>query len=159
MSRLIGRTTIIAVGKLRHKPWQNAQQDYLSRLQRYTHLRLVEVKDVLGRGQPDAVSVQKESSALLKAAADIPYTIAMSSEGQELTSIQFANFVQRNIELYGHIAFLIGGPLGFDKHVTAQCSTTLSLSRLTFPHEIARLLLLEQLYRAATILRGEKYHK
>ena len=157
--RLTGHLAVIAVGKLRRTAWREAQQDYVARLQRYTHLQLIELKDVVGHGVPDAVGKQRESQALLDAAADFPFTVALSAEGREMDSLQFADFIRRKIELYGRLAFLVGGPLGFEPRVADQCAFTLALSKMTFPHEIARLLLLEQLYRAATILSGEKYHK
>ena len=83
----------------------------------------------------------------------------MTPTGKQLDSLELASFVRNQIGLYGRLAFVIGGPLGLSDEVLQACQETLSLSRLTFTHEIARLILLEQLYRAGTIVAGENYHK
>ncbi|MBN1877104.1 MAG: 23S rRNA (pseudouridine(1915)-N(3))-methyltransferase RlmH [Anaerolineae bacterium] len=160
MSRLSGRLTLIAVGKLRQKAWLAAQAEYMKRLQRYyAGFDLVEVKDFVGRGAPDAVAMQREGDLLLKAAAPAGRRIALDVTGTQLDSPALAAFVQKRVETYGSLAFLIGGPVGLAPDVLTRCEDSLSLSPLTFPHELARILLLEQLYRAATLLSGEKYHK
>ena len=79
--------------------------------------------------------------------------------GRLMDSATLAAFLQRQIETYGHLAFAIGGPVGLSDAVASACQETLALSPLTFPHELARVILLEQLYRAMTILKGESYHK
>lgn len=151
--------TVAAVGKLRRREWQAAQADYLKRLQRYAVVELVEVKDAVGQGFPDAVAIKREGEQLLKATAVARRRILLTADGQELSSEGFASFVQKEMETFGQIAFLLGGPLGFGGEVIEKASVRLSLSRLTFPHELARIVFLEQIYRAFTILRGEKYHK
>lgn len=159
MQRLSGHITIAAVGKIKRMQFRFIQDDYLKRLNRHTDVNLVEVKDAVGKGDPDGVAVEKEGERLLKATEEASRRIALVSTGLQLDSLELADFVQNQIGLYGRIAFLIGGPLGFSEAVLHNCQETLSLSRLTFTHEIARLLLLEQLYRAATIVAGEPYHK
>jgi 23S rRNA (pseudouridine1915-N3)-methyltransferase len=159
MVRLTGKMTLIAVGKLHSAYWRAAQQEYLTRLRRYTDITLIEVKDVVGRGTPDAVAMQREGEALLAAAKDARRMIALTATGKQMESLQLAEFLRKQFEVYGSLAFLIGGPVGLSPEVLAACDDTLSLSLLTFPHELARVVLLEQLYRAATIIGGEKYHK
>jgi 23S rRNA (pseudouridine1915-N3)-methyltransferase len=159
MARLSGKITIVAVGKLQSTHWRTAQQDYLKRLRRYTDVDVIEVKDVVGRSVPDVVAMQREGETLLAAAKDAHRTIALNATGKQLDSPQLADFLRKQIEVYGSVAFLIGGPVGLSPEVLAACDDALSLSSLTFPHELARVILLEQLYRAATILSGEKYHK
>jgi len=159
MARLSGTITVAAVGKLRAAHWRAAQQDYLKRLRRYTQVQLVEVKDAVGRGLPDAVAMQREGAALLTAAKDARRIIALHAAGKQMDSLQLAKFLRKQIEVYGRVAFLIGGPVGLSTEVLEACDDQFSLSALTFPHELARVMLLEQLYRAATILSGEKYHK
>lgn len=158
MTRSSGQITLIAVGKLKTKPWKLAQDEYLGRLGHYTRFELVELKDMVGT-LPDHVAVAKEGELLLNAAASIPIRIALTPVGHPLTSPQLADFLQKQIELYSHLAFLMGGPLGFSAQALAACPQQISLSPLTFTHEMARVILLEQLYRAFTILHGEKYHK
>ena len=158
MARLSGQLDIVAVGKLRRQPWLAVQEDYLKRLRRYTSVQLFEVKDVVGR-RPDAVALQREGESLLRAAGGAHCRIALTPAGREWSSPELAAFLQRRIEIYGRLAFLIGGPAGLSPEVLDACDVTLALSRLTFPHELSRILLLEQLYRAATILSGDPYHK
>ena len=159
MPRLSGYITVVAVGKLRESHWRSAQEDYCKRLRRYTTFALHEVKDVAGRGTPDRAAKQKEGEALLKAAKSASRKIALTAAGRQMSSPRLAEYLQRQVQLYGRVAFLIGGPLGLSEDVLAECDEQLSLSPLTFPHEMARVILLEQLYRACTILNGEKYHK
>ena len=153
------KIVVAAVGKLRRRELKALQADYLKRLQRYTAMQLVEVKDAVGRGYPDAVAMQREGEQLIKATATAQRRILLSSDGKEMTSEGLAAFVQAQLETYDQIAFLIGGPLGFAAEVSETADARLSLSKLTFPHELARIIFLEQLYRAFTILRGQKYHK
>lgn len=159
MPRLIGQITVIAVGKIRKSHWEAAQDDYCKRIKRYTDFELIEIKDVVGRGKPDAVAMQKEGQRLLKAAQSASRKIALTERGRQMSSPRLAKYLQRQIQLYGRIAFLIGGPLGFSDDVLVACDEQLSLSPLTFPHELARVILLEQLYRACTIINNEQYHK
>lgn len=159
MPRLSGKIAIAAVGKLRSEHWRAAQQDYLKRLQRYTQVTLIEVRDAVGRGVPDDVAMRREGEALLSAVKAARHTIALTANGKQMGSPQLAKFLRKQIDVFGSIAFLIGGPVGLSPEVLEACDDQLSLSALTFPHELARVVLLEQLYRAATILGGEKYHK
>ena len=159
MAKLPGHLAIIAVGKMRTSHWLAAQEAYLARLPHYCDVELLEVRDGVGAGLPDAVALQKEAERLLKVASDSQRLIALTPTGQHTTSENLAKFVAQQLERYGRIAFLIGGPLGFAPEVTQAAHTQLALSYLTFPHELARVLLLEQLYRAFTILNNEPYHK
>ena len=157
--RLNGRLTIATVGKVKNKAWLAAQADYVKRLGHYTTLDLIEVKDVVGRSIPDEVAMAKEGEQLLQAVADSQRLIALTPTGKLRSSPSLATWLQKRVVDYGRIAFLIGGPLGFSDDVLAACHEEISLSPLTFTHELARILLLEQLYRACTILAGEQYHK
>ncbi|MDX1415173.1 MAG: 23S rRNA (pseudouridine(1915)-N(3))-methyltransferase RlmH [Candidatus Promineifilaceae bacterium] len=154
-----GQIVIAAVGKLRHREWRSMQNDYLKRLRRYTGINLVEVKDSVGKGFPDQVAMTREGEQLLQATSDVQRRVLLTPNGQEMSSEAFAEFIQKQIETFGRIGFLVGGPLGFSEEVIFGADTALALSQLTFPHELARIILLEQLYRAFTILRGESYHK
>ncbi len=155
----LGKITIAAVGKLKKDHWRSAQIDYVKRLRQYTELTLVEVRDYLGKGTTDEVAVAKEGEALLAATKSANYRIALSSEGQQIHSIDFAAQVLHWIENYSDIAFLIGGPVGLAPDLLHVVQFELSLSSLTFPHELARIILLEQLYRSGTILNNHPYHK
>ena len=157
--RLNGRLTIAAVGKIKNRAWLAAQDDYVKRLSRYTSLNVVEVKDVMGRSVPDEVALVREGEQLLQAAKDSHRLVALTPTGKLRSSPNLARWLQKRAVDDGRIAFLIGGPLGFSDEVLAACHEQISLSPLTFTHELARILLLEQLYRACTILAGEQYHK
>lgn len=147
------------MGKLKAAHWEAAQADYADRIQRYISFRITEVKDAVGRGRPDAVAIEKEGEALLAAAADSRRLIALTPDGQQTHSPGLARFLRGQIEHHGRIAFFIGGSLGLSTAVLDASHFHLALSPLTFPHELARVILLEQLYRAFTILSNEPYHK
>ena len=157
--RLNGRLIIATVGKIKNKAWLVAQDDYVKRLGHYTTLDLIEVRDVVGRSIPDDVAMAKEGEQLLQAVADSQRLIALTPTGKLRSSPGLAAWLQKRVVDDGRIAFLIGGPLGFSDEVLAACHEEISLSPLTFTHELARILLLEQLYRACTIVAGEQYHK
>lgn len=159
MARPIGHLTVAAVGRLREPHWQAAQDEYARRLARYTDFRLVEVRDLVGKALPDATAAMREGEQLLAAAPRGSRIVLMTPEGRAMTSPELAEWLQGQLEQYGTLAFLIGGPVGFDAVTVAAAQERLALSRLTFPHELARVVLLEQLYRGFTILRGEPYHK
>lgn len=154
-----GHIHVIAVGKVQAQYWRAAQEEYVRRLAHYTDLQLQEIKDYLGRGLPDAAALQKEGELLLQNAATAARLILLTPEGQQTNSPGLARFVEKQLQDYGRIAFLIGGPLGFSDEVVAASHFQLALSPLTFTHEMARIILLEQLYRAFTIRNNEKYHK
>lgn len=159
MPRATGHVTVAAVGRLRERHWQAAQDEYTRRLSHYTDFKLVEVRDAVGKALPDAAAVAREGGSLLAAAPHGARLIVMTADGREMSSPELAAYLQAQLESFGALAFLIGGPLGFDPTVSAAANDRLALSRLTFPHELARVILLEQLYRAFTILHGEPYHK
>ena len=159
MTRKFGAIDLIAVGKMRTKHWLQAQQDYEKRLGFYTTFQLVEVKDFVGRGLPDGIAMQKEGELLLKGAAQANRLVLLSPTGRQLTSPGLADWLREGMERNGRYAFLLGGPLGFSDEVIAASHEQLALSPLTFTHELARVIFLEQLYRAFTIMHGEQYHK
>ena len=151
--------SLIAVGRLKTAAWAAAQKDYLGRLGRYAPLTLVEVKDRFGQGLADGQAMAKEGQDILEAAQGIPAVISLSPAGKLLTSPAWAETLQKLSETYSRLAFVIGGPGGLGPAVLEKSRLVLSLSPMTFPHELARVVFLEQLYRAFTILGREKYHK
>ena len=155
----LGKITIAAVGKIKKEHWRSAQADYIKRLGRYTTLSLTEVRDSVGKGSPDNVAIRKEGTTLLEATKRVNYRIALSVEGQQLNSLDFASTLRQWVEQYGELAFIIGGPVGLSSEVIQQCQFQLAISSLTLPHELTRIVLLEQLYRAATIINKHQYHK
>jgi 23S rRNA (pseudouridine1915-N3)-methyltransferase len=151
---------LVAVGKLRGSIWQQAITEYERRLQHYAHFALVEVRDAVGKGLPDDVALVEEGNAIAQALGTGNYLIALDREGKPTSSEQFAEFLRRQIDAgIRQMDFIIGGPLGLDTKIIARANLRLSLSTMTLPHELARVVLLEQLYRAFTIMRKEPYHK
>lgn len=150
MSRLGGALRVAAVGRLKEPWWRDAQAEYVKRLGRYAETSLVEVRDA---------DPAEAGEALLAAAAGARRRVALSPAGAAVDSPALARKLRRWLDDFGRVAFLVGGPEGLSEACLAGCEERLSLSPLTFPHEMARVVLLEQLYRAATILGGEKYHK
>jgi 23S rRNA (pseudouridine1915-N3)-methyltransferase len=153
------KLTLIAVGRLKTASWVAAQTDYLERIRHYAPLNVVEIKDRIGQGLEEKAVVEKEGGDILRAAENVPALIALTPEGKLLKSPEWAETLQKLSETYQRLAFVIGGPNGLSEDVLKKSRLQLSLSPMTFPHELARVIFLEQLYRAFTILGGEKYHK
>lgn len=142
------RLRVIAVGRVREKHVRQAIDDYAERIEHYVGLDEVEISD----GSDDDVAQRAK-----KAAKDATI-VALDSRGKEMDSHAFAGFVERLARVdKGEIAFVIGGKEGLGPKSLELAKHTLSLSQMTLPHRIARLFLMEQLYRAMTILRGEPY--
>jgi 23S rRNA (pseudouridine1915-N3)-methyltransferase len=151
---------LIAVGKLRGSIWQPAASEYGQRLQRYVNFHLVEVRDAVGKGLPDHAARVEEGRRIAELVEPGNYLIALERERKSFGSEQFAQLLRRQMETgIRQMDFVIGGPVGLDAQIIAKANLRLSLSAMTLPHELARVVLLEQLYRAFTILRGEPYHK
>ncbi|MDQ4002278.1 MAG: 23S rRNA (pseudouridine(1915)-N(3))-methyltransferase RlmH [Actinomycetota bacterium] len=156
---MIRRTTIVAVGAL--KGWTaDGADDYLKRLRRYFPAEIVEVREEdLNRRSPEEV-LAAEGRRLLKRLPTGAYAVALDRErGEPLASEKLARRLS-SLGLSGksHVAFVVGGPLGLSPEVLKRADALVSFGPITLPHALARVVLLEQLYRAAKIDRGEKYH-
>ena len=156
---MIRRATIVAVGAL--KGWAaDGADDYLKRLRRYFPAEIVEVREEdLNRLSPEEV-LAAEGRRLLKRLPPGAYAVALDRErGEPLASEKLARQLS-SLGLSGksHVAFVVGGPLGLSPEVLKRADALVSFGPITLPHALARVVLLEQLYRAAKIHRGEKYH-
>ena len=150
---------VAAVGRIRHAGLRDACDDYAGRLRRYVKLALHEVPEAGRRGpDPDAARTL-EAERLLAALPDGIRLVALTREGRSLGSRDLAARLDQWRTDARDVAFLVGGAFGLAAPLIARSELALSLSALTLPHELARVVLLEQLYRAGTILRGEPYHK
>lgn len=142
--------TVIAVGKLKERFWKNAVAEYVKRLSGYTKLRIVEIPD---RG------IDFESEEIIRA-AEGSHLILLAIEGTQRSSEEMSRHLE---ELMTHgtsdIAFCIGGSDGVNESVYERADETLSFGQITLPHNLARVVLLEQIYRAFKIMHGEPYHK
>jgi len=148
---------IVAVGKLRPY-YRQAADDYVRRLRRYAHVREQEVREA-SRAPNTAVQRAEEAARLEVKIPDRTTVIALAREGVGWSSRELAHQLENWLLQGRPLAFVIGGSSGLNSSVIARASARWSLGPLTFPHELARVILCEQLYRAYTILRGEPYHK
>lgn len=153
------RITVAAVGKPRNAALAAAIAEYESRARRYWPIDVVEVREVSARGRrPD--EVRRGEAERLRAAVPRRAAVWLCDErGAARTSAQFAAWLQRGRESGRDLAFVVGGAHGLDASLRSEAAGAVSLGPLTLPHELARLVLAEQLYRAGTIVRGEPYHK
>ena len=150
---------VVAVGRLKDGALREACDNYITRVRRYVKLEVVEVRDGGRRDNRSALAREEEGKALLKAIPGTTQVVALTRMGKAESSSQFAGRLEAWRDRGQDVAFIIGGAHGIDERVLRRANIQLSLSSWTLPHELARLTLLEQLYRACTILRGEPYHK
>jgi 23S rRNA (pseudouridine1915-N3)-methyltransferase len=156
--------TVISVGKLKEKYLKEAIQEYSLRLTKYCKLDIIEVPDEKAPENMSAAEEEivklKEGQVILKNVKDDTYVIALAIQGKQLSSEKFAELIS-GLGLRGksNIAFVIGGSLGLSEEVLKRADYHLSFSAMTFPHQVMRVILLEQVYRGFRIIRGEPYHK
>jgi len=157
---------IICIGSLKESYLREAAQEYIKRLTPYCKVKVTELRETRlpqGAGEAEEESVRiSEGEALLATAKkrEKAYAFALDARGRQQASEKFANTIQE-LALAGKssLIFFIGGSLGLSEAVRQNADAVLSFSEMTFPHQLARVLLLEQLYRAQKIQRGEPYHK
>lgn len=156
--------SIICVGKIKEKFFTMAINEYMKRLNRYCQISIVELKDektVDGAGDAIVNSIKdKEGERILGSIKDNSYVIALAIEGKELDSVELSQKIDNlGIKGVSNICFVIGGSLGLSKKVLDRADYKLSFSKMTFPHQLMRVILLEQIYRSYRIIKGEPYHK
>ena len=158
------KITILTVGKIKEKYWNMAIQEYIKRLSRYCKLTIIEVAD---EKTPDGAGwalenqiKEKEGMRILSKIPSDAYVIALAIEGNMPDSIQLSKKMEQ-LAVRGvfHIVFVIGGPLGLSESVLERAEEWLSFSKMTFPHQMMRVILLEQIYRSYRIMNHEPYHK
>ena len=148
---------VIVVGSIKETYLKAAIEEYKKRLTKYTNLEIIEVKD---EGLLDeAKTLQKEAEKIEKYITEKDYIITLEIEGKELSSKEFAQKLNQIFIENSNIVFIIGGSYGLSQSMKKKASLHLSFSKMTFPHQLFRVLLLEQLYRAYKIMNNEKYHK
>ena len=158
------RITLICVGKLKEKYLSQGVEEYVKRLSRYCTLEIIELAD---EKTPDNASLaleemikKKEGERILKALKDDSYCIALAIGGKQLSSEELAEKVDSlGVSGNSHISFVIGGSLGLSAEVLNRADYLLSFSKMTFPHQLMRMILLEQIYRAYRINQNQPYHK
>ena len=158
-------TAILCVGKLKEKPYRQMADEYLKRLGRYTRIEEIEVPDLPEPAGTASAALEdrvreKEGEALLSRIRPGDRVIALTIPGRQMDSPALAAHLEALRSAgAGRIVFVIGGSLGLGKNLLARADEELSMSPMTFPHQLARVMLLEQLYRAEKISAGERYHK
>ena len=153
------RIILIGVGKLRERHWQEAQAEYLKRLSTSAKIEVIEVEsEPLGETVTPAQTMKAEGEKILKRLPDGARIVALDKGGNMLDSGGLATFLRQHGGSGEKLIFIIGGAAGLSADVLGRAQHRLSMSALTFTHEMARIILLEQLYRAGTILAGEKDH-
>ncbi|MBE5963573.1 MAG: 23S rRNA (pseudouridine(1915)-N(3))-methyltransferase RlmH [Lachnospira sp.] len=158
------KITLITVGKIKEKYWNMAIDEYTKRLSRYCKLNIIEVADektveAPSEAQANAIK-DKEGERILSNIPEGAYVIALAIEGKMLDSVELSKKID-DLALMGNsnIVLIIGGSLGLSENVMKRADYKLSFSKMTFPHQMMRVILLEQIYRAFRISNGEPYHK
>ena len=148
---------IITVGSIKEKYLKDAIEEYQKRSKKYTDLEIIEVKD---EGLlPAKQAMEKEAEKINKHINEKEYIITLEIEGKELTSEELSKKIEDIMIINSNITFIIGGSYGIDKSIKDKAKYHLSFSKMTFPHQLFRVLLLEQIYRAFKIMNNESYHK
>ncbi len=149
---------LVAIGRLRNAELRAACDEYATRIRRYVRLQVREVTDTQTSTRPD-VALRRQRDRLFGVLSTDVRVVALTRQGAATSSRRFAERVSRWMEEARDVAFVIGGAFGLHQDLLSRAEDRLSLSTMTLPHELARLVLLEQIYRAHTILNGEPYHK
>lgn len=141
---------IICVGKVKEAFYRDAIDEYMKRMGKYHKVEIIEVNDS---------NIKDEKELILKRIDKKDYIITLEIEGKENTSIEFSKLIDRILIERSNITFIIGGSDGLDDEIKRISNYKLSFSRMTFPHQLFRVILLEQIYRAFKIMNNESYHK
>lgn len=151
--------TILVLGKLKEKYWAEAEKEYLKRLSPYAKIKIIELPEEAFT-EKDNVEIikKKEANKIQKNLTQNSLVIALHERGKEMTSPDFANFLKNNSTKGENLVFIIGGPRGLHTDILNLADKKISLSQLTFPHQMVRTILLEQIYRSITIMQGKSYH-
>lgn len=154
------KTTLIQVGKTTSKDFQKIIDEYTDRLKHYTQFTVTTIPELKNTKALSAEQQkQLEAEQILRQISDSDYVVLLDEHGKEFRSIELAAWIEKKqISGLKHLIYIIGGPYGFAPSIYKRANEQLSLSKLTFSHQMIRILFTEQLYRAYTIINGEKYH-
>lgn len=148
---------IICVGKLKEKYLKQAEEEYLKRLKKYVTLELIELQD--SNIDDEKLALEKEKELIEKHLTGKEYIITLEIEGNNLSSLELAQKIDKTFISNSNITFIIGGSYGIHSSIKNRSNYKLSFSKMTFPHQLFRIILLEQIFRSYKILNNEKYHK
>ena len=157
------KITLITVGALKEKYFSEASKEYEKRLGAFCSLNVVELEQTKLPSEPSsaeiAIALKKEAEKIEKALPKGAAVIPLCIEGKEIDSEALSQKITELEFSYSHLCFIIGGSFGIDESIKQKANMKLSMSKMTFPHRLARIMLLEQLYRAFKITQGSTYHK
>lgn len=158
------KITVIAVGKIKEKYLKDAVSEYSKRLGKYCRLEIIEAADERtpdnASGPEGDLARAKEAQRILKNIRPDAYVVTLEIEGEQMASEPFAEKIRKlGVQGISHLVFVIGGSIGLGREVQDRSDLALSFSRMTFPHQLMRVILLEQIYRGFRIINGEPYHK
>lgn len=146
---------IICLGSIKEKYIKEALEDYKKRISKYTKLEIIELKDEKDTSNP----LKKEKEEILKHISIKDNIVLLDIQGQPYTSEEFSSFINKELTTYSNITFIIGSSNGLDEDIKRITNKKISFSKLTFPHQLFRVILFEQIYRSFKILNNETYHK
>ncbi|MDA3936843.1 MAG: 23S rRNA (pseudouridine(1915)-N(3))-methyltransferase RlmH [Actinomycetota bacterium] len=153
------RITLIAVGKLKERHWREAAQEYIKRLGAYATVEIVEITD-RDVTRDEVRAMAQEGADILKAIPAGAHVVALDVQGKQMSSERIATWISdHGLQGRSHLALIVGGSSGFAPEVLARVDERVSLGIITLPHQLARVVLLEQVYRAFRIMRNEPYHR
>ena len=148
---------IICLGKIKEKYFKDAEKEYLKRLNKYTKIEIIELSDINDNDIAYALTKEKENiKQHIKTHDNI---VILDINGKEQTSEELSMFINKELTYYSNITFIIGSSNGLHEEIKQLTTKKISFSRLTFPHQLFRIILLEQIYRSFKILNNEQYHK
>ena len=154
------KITLLVVGKTEDRYLIEGMEKYLNRLKHYIGFNLVVLPELKNtKSLTEAQQKSKEAEMILKQVGNADVVVLLDEKGKKYTSVSFSNYLNKQmIGSVQHLVFVIGGPYGFDESIYKRANSSLSLSDMTFSHQMVRLFFIEQLYRAFSILKGEPYH-
>lgn len=154
------KIALVQTGKTTDKHVAGIADLYLSRIRKYTSFEIITLPDIKNSGNlPVQEHKMKEGKKIIQTVSTDDYVVLLDERGKEFRTVEFSGWMEKFFMVSGkRIVFVIGGPWGFSDEVCERADFMISLSKMTFPHQLVRLLFLEQLYRAFTIIRGEPYH-
>lgn len=148
--------TLITVGKIKEKYIKEGIEDYLKRLSKYTKIELIELED---EAFVKTKTLKKEAEKIIKKINPKSFIVTLEIDGKEISSPELSELIEKTTITHSNITFIIGGSYGLDDEIKRMSNYKLSFSKMTFPHQLFRLLFLEQLYRSYKIMNNEEYHK
>ncbi|MGV3508076.1 MAG: 23S rRNA (pseudouridine(1915)-N(3))-methyltransferase RlmH [Sphingobacteriaceae bacterium] len=154
------KITFLVLGKTEDSFLKEGIEKYVKRLKHYVKFEMVEIPELKNtKSLTEEQQKSKEAELILKNLASTDYVVLLDEKGLEYTSVQFSGYISKKmLSSVQNLVFIVGGPYGFDNNLQTKANDKLSLSKMTFSHQMVRLFFVEQLYRAFSILKGEPYH-